>query len=68
MHLRRSWFTYFACESFTKPKGKIQKFREAGYFPWIYQNKLDKACFQHGMIYGDFKDLIRQTVSDKILW
>ena len=67
MHLRWSGFTYFACGSFTKPKGKIQKFKEAGDFPWIYQNKLDKACFQDGMIYGDFKDLIRRTVSDKIL-
>ena len=22
-----------------------------------YQNELDKICFQHGMAYGDFKDL-----------
>ena len=33
MHLRRSRFTYFAYGSFTKPKGKIQKFKEAGDFP-----------------------------------
>ena len=33
----------------------------------IYQNGLDKACFQHGMAYGDFKDLTRRTASDKIL-
>ena len=32
-----------------------------------YQNALDKACFQHDMAYGDFKDLIRRTASDKIL-
>ena len=30
----------------------------------IYE--LDKACFQHDMAYGDFKDLTRRTVSDKI--
>ena len=33
----------------------------------IYQNELDKACFQHDMAYGDFKDLVRKTASDKIL-
>ena len=26
-----------------------------------------KACFQHDMAYGDFKDLTRRTASDKIL-
>ena len=33
---------------------------------YIYQNELDRACFQHDMAYGDFKDLTRKTVSDKI--
>ena len=28
--------------------------------------ELDKACFQHNMDYGDFKDLQRRTVPDKI--
>ena len=28
--------------------------------------RLDKACFQHDMAYGDFKDLKRRTASDKI--
>ena len=27
---------------------------------YIYQKKLDKACFQHGMAYEDFKDLTRR--------
>ena len=31
------------------------------------KNKLDKACFQHDMAYGDFKDLARRTASDKVL-
>ena len=34
---------------------------------YIYKNKLDKACFQHDMAYGDFKHLKRRTASDKIL-
>ena len=33
----------------------------------MYQNELDKACFQHDMAYGDFKDLTRRTASAKIL-
>ena len=34
---------------------------------YIYQNELDKLCFQYGMVYGDFEDLTRTTASDKIL-
>ena len=34
---------------------------------YIYQNELDQACFQYGMVYGDFEDLTRTTASDKIL-
>ena len=33
----------------------------------IYQNELDKICFQYGITYEDFKDLIRRIASDKIL-
>ena len=33
----------------------------------IYQNKLDKACFQRDMDYGDCKDLTRRSTSDKKL-
>ena len=28
---------------------------------YIYQNNLDKACFQHDMVYGDFKGLPKRT-------
>ena len=31
------------------------------------KHELDKACFQHDMAYGDFKDIKRRTASDKIL-
>ena len=46
---------------------KIQKFKETRDSWDIYQNELDKAGFQHDMAFGDFKDLIRWTASDKIL-
>ena len=68
MHLKQSIFTYSACGPFTKNKGRIQKFKETGDTSYIYENELDKACFQHDMATGDFKDLKRRTASDKILW
>ena len=33
----------------------------------MFNNELDKACFQHDMAYGDFKDLTTRAASDKIL-
>ena len=50
-----------------KKKERIQKFKETGDSRHIYQNKLDKGCFQHGMAYRDFKVLTRRSASDKIL-
>ena len=67
MHLRMPSFTYNACERFTKNKEIIQKFKETGDSLYIYQDELDKACFQHDMHRGDFKDLTRRKASDKIL-
>ena len=67
MHLKQSGFTYTACEPFTKNKERIQNFKETGDTGYIYKNELDKACFQHDMAYGDFKDLARRTASDKFL-
>ena len=67
MHLKQPGFTYSACGPFTKNKERIQKFKETGDTNYIYKNELDKACFQHDMAYGDFKDLARRTDSDKIL-
>ena len=34
---------------------------------YIYQNELDKGCFQHDMVYGAFKDLHRRVNSGKTL-
>ena len=66
-HLKHPGFTYSACGPFTKDKERIQNFKETGDSKYIYRNELDKACFQHDMAYGDFKDLARRTVSDKFL-
>ena len=47
MHLRQSAVKYSGCRPFTKSKERIQKFKETGDSRNIYQNELDKACFQH---------------------
>ena len=67
VHLRQPGFTNSACRLLTKNKKRIQKFKETGDSRYIYENKLDKACFQHDMVYRDFKDLTRKTASDKIM-
>ena len=66
-HLRHQGFKYSACVPFTKNKQRIRKSKETGDSRYIYQNELNKACFQHDMAYGDFKDWARRTFSDKIL-
>ena len=67
MHLKQRQFTYSACRPFTKNIERIQKFKQTKDTSNIYKNELDKACFQHDMAYGDFKDLARRTASDKKL-
>ena len=67
MHLKQPGYTYSDCRPFTKNKERIKIFKETGDTKYIYRNELDKACFQHDMAYGDFKDLARRTASDKVL-
>ena len=49
IHLRQPGFICNACGPFTNMEGRIQKFKETENSRYIYQNKLDKACFQHDM-------------------
>ena len=51
MHLKQPGFT------FAKNKERIQKFKGTGDTRYIYKNELDKACFQHDVAYGVFKDI-----------
>ena len=66
MHLKQPGFTYSACVPFTKNKERIEKFMQTGNTDFIYKNELDKACFQHDMVYGKSKDLTKRTQSDKV--
>ena len=65
--LNKSGFTYSACGPFTKNKERIEKFMQTGNTDFIYENELDKACFQHDMAYGISRDIVKRTKSDKFL-
>ena len=68
MHLKQAGFTYITYGPFTVNKERIQNFMQTGDTNYIYKNDLDKACFQHDMAYGKYKDLTKRTQSDKFLW
>ena len=68
MHLKQPGFTYSACGPFTKNKERIQKSQETGIRAILTKMKLYfEACFQHDMAYGNFKDLLKRTASEKFL-
>ena len=46
---------------------KEKKVREKEDSRYIYQNELDKACFQYDIAYEDTRDLNRRTAADKVL-
>ena len=57
-------YTYFgirlSCSAygpFPKSKKRIQTFKKIRDLRFVYQKELIKACFQHDMAYGDYKDL-----------
>ena len=67
MHLRQPDLRIVLVDQLQKIKNELKRFKEAGDSRYIYQNELDKACFQHDMAYGDFKDLNGRTFADKVL-
>ena len=67
MHLRQPRFIYRACGPFTRHRERTKKFKQTGDTLYIYRNELDKVCFQHDSAYGNNKDLINRTKSDKVL-
>ena len=48
-----------------KNEERILKFKETRDSWYIHQNELDKACFQHDIAHGDFKNLTRRRAFDK---
>ena len=67
MQLRQPWFAYSVFVHLLRIKKEQKKIKETEESRYIYQNELGKACFQHDLVYGDFKDLNRRTFADKIL-
>ena len=67
MHLRQPDLRIVLVDQLQKIKNELKKFKEAGDSRYIYRNELDKACFQHDVAYGDFKDLNGRTFVDKVL-
>ena len=54
IHLKQPGLTCSACGPFNKNKERIKTFKVTGDSRYIYQNELDKACFQHDIVLGDF--------------
>ena len=67
MHLKQLCFTYSACGPFIKSIEKTEKFMQTKNTDFIYRNDLDKAYFQHDIVYGKSKKLAKRTESDKVL-
>ena len=67
MHLKQPGFTYATCNPFTKSNERTEKFTQTEKTEFIYRNELDKACFQHDMVYDKSKGLAKRAQSDKVL-
>ena len=67
MHLGQSGFTYSVYGPYNRNKQRIQKFMQTGDTNYIYKNELDKACLQHDMAYGKYKDLEKKIHLEKVL-
>ena len=58
--------TYSACGPFTKNQERIEKFMQTGIADFNYKDDIDKACFQHDMAYGKYKNLNKRTQQDRV--
>ena len=67
LQLRQPLSTWIACGTFTKHYEKIQKFSETRNLKRIYKNKLDKVYFDYAVANSHCKNLVKRTVSGKIL-
>ena len=50
-----------------RTKNEHKNLKKIGYSRYIYQNELDKVCFQYDIADGYFEVLPRRTASDKML-
>ena len=54
-------------DHFLKINKQFKNFKEQGIQTIFTKMNFDKDCFQHDIAYGNFKDLLKRTASDKIL-
>ena len=54
-------------DHFLKINKQFKNFKEQGIQTKFTKMNFDKDCFQHDIAYGNFKDLLKRTASDKIL-
>ena len=67
LHLKKPGFIFSASGPFTKHLERILKFISKINLKHLYRKELDKACFSHDAAYSDSKNLVKRTISDKIL-
>ena len=67
LHLNQSGLTYIPYGPSTKDRRRFENFAETGYLKYLFRNESDKACFAHDTAYFDSIDLVKRTISDKIL-
>ena len=54
-------------DALQKTKKEFKNLKKQEIHTIFTKNEVGKACFQHDMAYGDFKDLARRIASDKVL-
>ena len=67
LHLRQPEFIDIVSGLFTLHRKMIKKLKETDYLNYIYQNKLDNACFIYEVVYAGSKYLVKRTASDKFM-
>ena len=65
MQSSQSGFVYNANGLLVQKKKKRQNLKETWDLNYIYQNELNKACFQNGIAHGNYKIVAYKTVSNK---
>ena len=66
IHLKQPGITYSTCGPFIKKQREEFKNLKKQEMQALF-TKMNLACFQHDIAYGDFKDLTRTTASDNVL-
>ena len=66
IHLKQPGITYSTCGPFIKKQIEEFKNLKKQEMQALF-TKMNLACFQHDIAYGDFKDLTRRTASDNVL-